>query len=150
MSDVDRRLHDDRRRVSRGGRRATDRAGAHPTLLVADHYDGARLPLVRYLQRHHFDIVEAAHGEQALRTIVARPPHVIVVDWALPLLPAPRLCQWLDQSWRARAIPVIVMIGDYEPGEDLPPVAGILVKPFPLAAMVEAVRRAIRLAQHSA
>ena len=36
----------DRRSVPRGGRRETDRSGRHPNVLVADSYEGARVPCV--------------------------------------------------------------------------------------------------------
>ncbi len=131
--------------MPRGGRRSYDRPGSHPTILVADPYQDARLPVVRYLRRYHFGVIEAADGEQALQQVVAAAPQVILAEWSLPLMPPPRLRQWLDQSWRARALPVIIMIGDCEPGDSIPPVAGMLIKPFPLATMVDEIRRVIRL-----
>ncbi len=150
MSDVERRAQNDRRRVPRGGRRAYDRPGAYPTILVADAYEGARHPVARYLQRFNFDVLEAADGEEALQKIVSSPPHVILADWSLPSMPARRLCQWLDQSWRTRNLPVIVMVGDYEPGEAMPPVAAILVKPFSLGVMLDEIRRVLRSHQQHA
>ena len=150
MAHGERRTHSDRRRVPRGGRRAYDRPGSFPSILVADSYEGARNPVVRYLQRFHFEVVEASDGEEALRQIVTAPPHIILADWSLPSMPARRLCQWLDQSWRTRGVPVIVMVGDYEPGEALPPVAGILVKPFALGVMLEEIRRVLRSRQQHA
>jgi len=150
MSDVERRALSDRRRVPRGGRRDYDRPGAYPTILVADAYEGARNPVVRYLQRFHFDVLEASDGEEALQKIVSAAPQVILTEWSLPSMPARRLCQWLDQSWRTRSVPVIVMIGNYEPGEGMPPVGGILIKPFPLGSMLDEVRRVIRTQQQHA
>jgi len=141
----ERRGQADRRRVPRGGRRPYDRTGFHPSLLVAEGYEGARLPAVRYLTRFNFEVAEASNGEEALQRIVSMPPQVILADWSLPSMPAPRLCQWLEQSWRTRNIPVIVMVSDYEPGEPIPAVAGILVKPFALSAMLDEIRRVIRL-----
>ena len=134
----------DRRRVRRGGRRQYDRPGCHPPILVADAYEGARVPAARYLTRFNFEVAEAVDGEQALQRIVASPPQVILADWSLPSMPARRLCQWLEQSWRTRNIPVILMVGDREPDE--PPVAGCLIKPFTLAAMLDEVRRVLRAA----
>jgi DNA-binding response OmpR family regulator len=117
---------------------------------VADGYEGARVPAARYLERFHFDVSKAADGDQALKRIAATPPHVILTDWSLPTMPARRLVQWLDQNGHTRNIPVIVMVDDYEPGEGMPPVAGILVKPFSLAVMLDEVRRVIRIRQANA
>ena len=143
MSDGRRDGTSDRRRVRRGGRRVYDRPGIHPPVLVADAYDGARIPAARYLSRFHFDVAEASDGEQALQRILASPPQVILADWSLPSMPALRLCQWLEQSWRTRNIPVILMVGHCDPTE-APPVAAVLIKPFPLSTMLEEIRRVLR------
>jgi CheY-like chemotaxis protein len=145
MTLPERRSQADRRRASRGGRRPYDRSGSYPPLLIAESYEGARLPAVRFLKRFNFDVAEATNGEEALQRIVASPPHVILADSSLPAMPAPRLCQWLEQSWRTRSIPVIVMTGDYLSDEPIPPAAGVLVKPFPLSTMLDEIRRVIRL-----
>lgn len=148
MSNVERRVqHGDRRRVPRGGRRAADRPGRHPPVLVADSYTGVRQPCARYLDRFHFQAAEAADGEKALALIIAIEPHVILAEWSLPAMPGARLSQWLAQNWRTRDIPVIFMTGSLEPHstEAFPQtLAGLLVKPFSLAAMLEKVRRALR------
>lgn len=136
----------DRRRFPRGGRRAGDRPGRHPNVLVADSYAGARVPCARYLNRFGFHVDEAADGEQVLALVNNAPPHLIIVELGLPQLPAPRLTRWLAQNWRTREIPVIVLAGDAQAGAEEPPAAaaGILVKPFQLAAMLDEIRRVIR------
>jgi DNA-binding response OmpR family regulator len=141
----------DRRRVPRGGRRTIDRPGRHPPVLVAESYDGVRKSCARYLERFNFQVVEAADGEQALRQIAADPPQVILAELNLPAMPAWRLSQWLLQSWRTRQIPVIVLTSDLEAADKVISqnqpslVAGILVKPFTLRTMLEAVRRVIHV-----
>lgn len=134
----------DRRHFPRGGRRAGDRPGSHPYVLVADGYPGARVPCARYLRRFGFHVEEAADGEQVLALVDIAPPHVIVVELGLPQLPASRLTRRLAQNWRTRDIPVIVVAGDTEEGDEPPTRAGMLVKPFPLATMLEEIRRVIR------
>ena len=141
---VDRRGPRDRRRVPRGGRREYDRPGRCPAVLVADSYEGARRPCVRYLDRFNFDVSEATNGEDALKQIVSATPRVIVTEWALPSMPADRLCQWLAQGQRTREIPVIVVAADFDADRRMPGVAAILVKPFSLESMLTEVRRALR------
>ena len=73
------------------------------------------------------------------------PPDVILVELGLPRMPAGRLTRWLAQDERTRHIPVIVLAGDTDPeGEPPATAAGLLVKPFRLATMLEEVRRVIR------
>jgi DNA-binding response OmpR family regulator len=148
-SDDLRHTPSDRRRVPRGGRRPTDRAGKYPPVLVAESYDGVRQSCSRYLDRFNFEVVQAADGEQALAHIAAAPPQVILAELNLPAMPAWRLSQWLSQSWRTRHIPVIVLGGDLDPMkvgyEELRPhAAAVLLKPFPLRTMLEEIRRVLR------
>jgi two-component system phosphate regulon response regulator PhoB len=145
---ADRRGARDRRRTPRGGgRRDYDRPGSYPPVLVADSYDGARRPCVRYLERFNFDVAEATNGEDALKQIVSTTPRVIVAESTLPAMPAHRLCQWLAQGWRTRDIPVIVVAADFDERPLMPSVAAILVKPFSLETMLSEVRRALRDSQ---
>lgn len=144
MSEVRRREEPDRRRVPRGGRRPYDRPGRHPSLLVADGYEGARKPCARYLQRLNFDVIEAETGEEALARIVQAPPRLILTEWSLPSMPDGRLTQWLAQGFRTRDIPVILIANGANPSLPLPTVAGVLRKPFTLAQMIAEVRRVLR------
>ena len=141
---MQRRIAPDRRQMARGGRRPTDAAGRFPSILVADSFDGARRPCVRYLDRFNFDVIEASDGDQACAQIRAKPPHVILTEWRLPKMPAPRLTLWLAQDGSTRDIPVILLADEDHPEIEMPQTAGVLIKPFPLASMLEAIRQALR------
>ncbi len=144
MPDADRRAEDDRRRVPRGGRRADDRGRAYPAVVVADAYDAAREPIARYLERFHFDVHQAADGEELLGQIIACTPHLVIADSNLPGMPARRLRRWLDQSWRTRRLPIILMLSESAVAERTAAAAPVLVKPFSLSAMLDEVRCAMR------
>jgi DNA-binding response OmpR family regulator len=137
----------DRRRVSRGGRRPTDRSGRHPRILVAEHDDGVRRPCVRYFDQFKFRVTEVDNGNAVLDAVTASTPHVIVVELRLPKMPAWQLSRWLANNFRTRDIPVIVMADD-PGGEDtqrvLESAASVLIKPIPLATMLDEVRRVLR------
>jgi DNA-binding response OmpR family regulator len=133
----------DRRRVPRGGRRATDQPGRYPPVLVAESYDGVRMACARYLQQFNFHVVEAADGEQALAGIAAATPQLILTEWNLPSMPAETLAKWVADRRAERGIPVIVMANSVESGA-LPSVAGVLRKPFSLSEMMAEVRRVLR------
>src|SRR6266508_3164295 len=85
----------DRRRVPRGGRRDGDQPGRFPNLLVADDYDGARIPCVRYLDRFGFHIEQAVDGQEALSKVEAAPPHVILVASSLRKAPVAEIVKRL-------------------------------------------------------
>jgi DNA-binding NtrC family response regulator len=125
----------DRRRVPRGGRRPDDQPGRYPPVLIADRDDGARRPCARYLEHFHFDVTEAVSGDDARARLTAQPPRVILTE-------SPR---WLPPG--GCDIPIILMAGAMTADEALTPIEGVavvLIKPFPLATMLDAVRRVLR------
>ena len=134
----------DRRRISRGGRRASDLHGRHPRVLVADGDAGARRPCVRYLNLFGFDVAEASTGDEAVVALNSRRPHLLIADTRLPS--ADRFATTVAKEFH---IPVIVTTTDQ--GGPVPLEAtGVLIKPFPLATMLNEVRRALTLAERAA
>jgi DNA-binding NtrC family response regulator len=143
--DDERRRSSERRHVARGGRRLRDRPGKHPTVLIAESYEGVRKSCARYLDRFNFRVAEAVNGEELLARVAAAPPQVIVTEMHLPAMPARRLATWLGQNWRTRHIPVIVMSSgmDLTKDEVGQLASAILVKPFSLGRMLDEIRRAL-------
>jgi len=136
----------DRRRFARGGRRATDRAGRHPQVLVADSYDGARIPCVKYLNRMGFGVLEAGNGLSALEHIDASAAHVIVIENGLPDASVSQIVHRLRGT--GQAVPLIVMTSHLDVVEDTT-VAGlslvaVLEKPFSLTTMLREIQRLLR------
>src|SRR6266542_2694032 len=137
----------DRRSVARGGRRDGDRPGRFPNLLVADNYDGARIPCVRYLNCFGFHVDEAVDGHEALVKVDAAPPHVMLVASALPKAPVAEIVKRLRAEPHTERLPVIVMAGDPEWGAGGvagAPLVSVLAKPFALAIILQEVRRLLR------
>jgi DNA-binding response OmpR family regulator len=136
----------DRRRVPRGGRRATDRPGRFPRIVVADSFAGARIPYARYLRELAFHVDEAENGGQLLSVIDREVPHLVIMERDLPQWPAWTLATWLELNARTEHVPIIVLASDthrastFEP----PQVAGVLRKPFRLGAMIEEIRQVLR------
>lgn len=143
MDPTERRHPDDRRRVPRGGRRVLDVPGRYPPVLVADSDDGARRPCVRYLDRLGFQVEEAATGEAAVAIVEMAHPRVAIAEVTLPR----------DDEFQARVrergIPYIVMATD-DIGVVPPEAAAVLIKPFPLAALLTEVRRVLTSRERAA
>jgi DNA-binding response OmpR family regulator len=128
----------DRRSGSRGGRRASDRPGRCPRILIVDYDDNVRRPLVQFLSMFGFDAHEAATGYDGAELIAAAAPELVVADFALPS------AELLRQSLQERhSLPLIVTTTGYEM---LPPNAAnaVLEKPFALDRLLEETRRALR------
>jgi DNA-binding NtrC family response regulator len=147
MSIPDRRqASPDRRQIARGGRRATDRPGRHPHVLVADSYDGARIPCVKYLDRMGFAVLEAGNGQCALEHIDASAAHVIVIENGLRDASVSQIVHRLRGA--GQEVPLIVMTSDLDVVKDTAvaglPLVAVLEKPFSLMTMVREIRRLLR------
>jgi DNA-binding response OmpR family regulator len=121
--------------VSRGGRRPYDQPGKHPPVLVADTDDAVRRAFVRYLEMFGFRVAQAVRIDDGLaEDDTGTLPDVIVTD--LTSAAAARLAS-------SPRVPTIVTVTD-----DLqaapPHAAARLVKPFPLPALLDEMRRILR------
>src|SRR4029077_20316840 len=134
----------DRRRIPRGGRRPTDLHGRYPRVLIDDSDAGARRPCVRYLSLFGFDVEEAATGDEAVVALNSCPPHLPIADTRLS-----SAAQFETIVAKDYQIPVIVTTTDHAGPVPLEAI-GVLIKPFPLATMLNEVRRALTLAERSA
>lgn len=142
---VERRQVLDRRRYARGGRRAADLPGRHPNVLVADSYDGARIPCVKYLDRLGFGVLEAGGGHEALAHIEAMTAHVILIENGLPNAPILQIARRLSEA--SKAVPLILMTNALDVVEEAVaglPLVAILEKPFSLSTMLQEIRRLLR------
>ena len=135
-----------RRRAPRGGRRASDPPGRHPTLLIAESYAGSRRVCVRYLDHFGFRVEEAGDGIEAMAKIEADLPQAILIEHSLPAMPAVHMSNWLEQQPQTHGIPLIVMTTDFDNGarDAVLRGANVLVKPFSLSAMLETIRQVLR------
>ena len=70
-----------------------------PLVLVVDDAPETRKLMRRVLERDHLRVVEAASGEEAIRTIVGSAPAVVVLDLRLPGMSG------LDVARKVRADP---------------------------------------------
>ena len=138
MTTIERR-GPDRRGVARGGRRATDRPGAYPPVLIADSDDGARSVCVRYLHRFGFQVAEARSAGEAAAALDRSRPHVAISELALA-----SMSRFRARLPRDTYIPVIVTTTD-EAAPVPPDAAGVLIKPFALATLLQEVRRVLTL-----
>lgn len=121
--------------MPRGGRRPYDTPGKYPPVLVADTDEAVRRAFVRYLDMHGFQVTQAVRIDDAsAEPEGGHPPEVIVTE--LTSATAARLAT-------SPRVPTIVTVTD-----DLHKApryaAAMLVKPFPLPALLDELRRVLR------
>ena len=137
----------DRRRFQRGGRRAGDRPGKNPALLLAESQPELRSLFARYLGLLNFQVEAASTAADVLSALGRNRPAAVLIDSTLPGLPAWQLGVWMAADRRAPRTPIIVLDGtdgdelrvdpEFRPQE-------VLQKPFPLSVMTDGIRRALR------
>jgi len=104
--------------------------GAHKILVVDDEMQMRRV-LRATLSVHGYEVVEAASGEEALRTLAAEPCDVVLLDLNLPGLDGFDTCRAIRV---VSQVPIIVVsIRDSENDKNAAREAGAddyIVKPF--------------------
>ena len=146
MTDSDRRFvaAPDRRRVTRGGRRESDRPGRHPIVLLADSYEDARAPVARYLDRFGFDVREATSADEAVLALARHRPDVVLSG-----LRGPQSDLFFAALSASGFGPSVVMVLLSATDDPVPAQAtGVMTKPFSLRPLLEELRREIRAADH--
>lgn len=79
-------------------------------LVVDDDLDG-RDALCRALERAGHEVKCASNGEDALASILARRPNLIILDLFMPQMDGPSLLEILRSYLRLQTLPVIVLTG---------------------------------------
>ncbi len=80
-------------------------------ILVVDGDAGVRLAAGELLREAGYSVVEAENGDQALERFDAEQPALVLIDMALPVMSACRLCEALRGRSAAADLPILVMIG---------------------------------------
>ena len=122
-------------------------------LVVEDDPDIAHL-VAHYLEKAGFSAELLANGRDALATIAARPPDVVVLDLMLPQVDGLEICRVIRGNQATAAIPIIMLTARAEESDRI---VGLeigaddyLAKPFSPNELVARVRALVRRAQRTA
>src|SRR5690349_18175894 len=118
-------------------------------LIVEDDQDIAEL-VARYLDKAGFDTDRAACGRDALNTIAAIPPQLLVLDLMLPHVDGLEICRILRSDAATAGLPIIMLTARAEESERI---VGLelgaddyMAKPFSPGELVARVRALLRRA----
>jgi two-component system phosphate regulon response regulator PhoB len=119
-----------------------------PQILVVEDEPGLVEMLAYNLEREGFQTATAGNGEEALLMAAERTPHLILLDWMLPLMSGLEVCRQLRRNPKSRDIPIIMLTAR---GEEADRVRGLnsgaddyIVKPFSPAELIARVRAVLR------
>lgn len=122
-----------------------------PRVLIVDDDPGIRRFLRASLAAHNYSIHEAASGEEALQTVVAVRPDVIILDLGLPDIGGTEITTHL-REWTQTPIIILSVQGEesakisaLDAGAD-----DYLTKPFAAGELLARIRAALRRASRLA
>ncbi|CAO3408074.1 MULTISPECIES: phosphate regulon transcriptional regulator PhoB [Azospirillum] len=118
-------------------------------LIVEDEAD--ILTLLKYnLEKEGFRVATASDGEEALLAAGEQTPHIVLLDWMLPLMSGLEVCRQLRRNAKTRDIPIIMLTARGEEGDR---VRGLnsgaddyITKPFSPTELVARMRAVLRRA----
>lgn len=118
------------------------------TIIIADDDPDLRDILRSILEPAGFAVSEAPDGEQALRDVRAHPPELVILDYMMPGLTGPQVCEHLKQDMLLRHIPVLMLTGKSDLQDKVDGInAGAddyLVKPFEPQELLARVKMVLR------
>lgn len=103
----------------------TDAGGRGELILVVDDDVKVRRVVCRMLERFDYRTIEAANGEEGIRTLEQRGNEIslVVTDVVMPLMGGRELARWIDQHMPEKAI--LFMSGYMDDGGDGLPVDAV-------------------------
>ncbi len=121
-------------------------------ILIADDDPDLRDILRSILEPAGFAVVEAADGAVALEAVRSQRPDLVILDFTMPGLTGPQVCEQLKEDTFLQHIPVIMLTGKSEVQDKVFGISAgaddYLVKPFEpqelLARVQMVLRRTIR------
>ena len=119
-------------------------------ILIADDDPDLRDILRSVFEPAGFSVMEADNGQRALETIRTHPPDLVIVDYMMPQMTGPQVCEQLKQDLLLRHIPVIMLTAKSEIQDKVYGIdAGAddyLVKPFEPKELLARVKMVLRRA----
>lgn len=123
-------------------------------VLVADDDAGLRALCRAALEAEGFEVIEAAHGDQAVELALVRLPDVMLLDLSMPHRDGWQVLEALAQDEAARQVPVVMMTGSAsQENLDRADRAGVLDfigKPFEPAELVGTINHVLELTERAA
>ncbi|CBS88173.1 phosphate regulon transcriptional regulator PhoB [Azospirillum lipoferum] len=125
-------------------------AALKPLVLVVED-EADILTLLKYnLEKEGFRVATASDGEEALLAAGEQTPHIVLLDWMLPLMSGLEVCRQLRRNAKTRDIPIIMLTARGEEGDR---VRGLnsgaddyITKPFSPTELVARMRAVLRRA----
>ena len=115
-------------------------------ILVVEDNESIRTILRMALEMDHYEVIEAADGQQGLKLLEAnRDCALVITDLAMPVMDGYQLLARIRGELKLTLLPVFVLTAEKDASSALDKGATRLIrKPFSPIDLLEAVRRAVQ------
>lgn len=113
------------------------------TVLVVDDDPQIRESLCELLDQTGYSVLQAENGRRALDLLkeISRPPFVVLLDMAMPVLDGFQFLEQRAGDPHLRGIPVVVVSGNPRPLDPLEGIEAYLQKPLEPDVLLKIIRR---------
>lgn len=108
------------------------------TVLVCDDETDLLSAVSGVLKDEGYEVVECADGKQALESLLAHRPDLVLVDVMMPYMTGPELVDAVKGYPALAGLPIVLMSAVDDP-KLKHGIAGFLKKPFPLRRLLSTV-----------
>jgi CheY-like chemotaxis protein len=112
-----------------------------PILIVDDEF-GIVEVIRDFLRDEGYSTVIALNGRQAMELMAVERPAMVLLDYMMPVMNGGEVLEAMKGDPELSGIPVVLMSASPPRSWRAPPVTALLVKPFGLEELLDAVRRA--------
>ena len=89
----------------------TEAPRARATVLLAEDDRSLRRYLEVVLRRAGYEVLAAADGLEAMKSLLSNEVHAVVTDSVMPHLSGPELCRFLRGHPKLKGLPVVLLSG---------------------------------------
>lgn len=118
------------------------------TILIADDDPDLRDIVRSVLEPAGFTVIETSDGEQALAATRSQAPDLLILDYMMPQLTGPQVCQALKQDTLLRHVPIIMLTGKSEIQDKVDGISSgaddYVLKPFEPVELLARVQMVLR------
>ena len=114
------------------------------TILVVEDDDDTRDLLVEYITEEHYRVVATANCQKALEAVQSITPHLLLLDYNLPLMTGLQLAECLHKIPGMEHVPTLMMSATRAFREKMAQYGMIgLQKPFDLSDLLEEINNMV-------
>ena len=117
-------------------------------ILIADDDPDIRDVLKLTLSEENYEVIEAENGEEALKAIHTKSPHIVLLDYQMPILDGREVCRLIKKDLLLRHLPIIMVTGKGDINDKVGGIeAGVddyIVKPFEPKELLARIRMILR------